>query len=338
MKNRMDKLWAMQVFTRVVECGSFSRAAESLDIANATVTASVRNLETYLGVTLLSRNTRTLRLTDPGERFFHQCVELLRHVAEAEAEVMEQTGSIAGQLRIESPAAFGKEVIAPLLAEFGPPRLWSGADPVTPRMRLVGLALRPAPVTDQWVAEGPGLGDLISATDGLALIEADQPQQEAEAIALAMREAVAAGRPVTLIAADRGLTRRVTAALDRWRLIPDDSAGRPLSLSATGLFLRQLAGLNGRALAVDSLLILLKNQRVAMADRGEHLRHARDLELHLRARGPAFPDAGFLRFWGDFFVGLAHGGRAWWVLALGPYALIMLARGARAAWRQGARE
>lgn len=187
---------------------------------------------------------------------------------------------------------------APLLAEFGPPRLWSGADPVTPRMRLVGLALRPAPVTDQWVAEGPGLGDLIGATDGLALIEADQPQQEAEAIALAMREAVAAGRPVTLIAADRGLTRRVTAALDRWRLIPDDSAGRPLSLSPAGLFLRQLAGLNGRALAVDGLVIMLKNQRVGMSDRGEHLRHARDLELHLRAKGPAFPDAAFLMDWG----------------------------------------
>lgn len=45
----MDRLWAMQVFVRVVECGSFSRAAESLDIANATVTSSVRKLEDYLG-------------------------------------------------------------------------------------------------------------------------------------------------------------------------------------------------------------------------------------------------------------------------------------------------
>ena len=187
---------------------------------------------------------------------------------------------------------------APLLAEFGAPRLWHGAAPVSPRTRLIGLALRPAPVTDQWVAEGPALGDLIPATAGLTLIEADQPQAEADAIALAMRAAVERGRMVTLIAADRGLTRRVTAALDRWRLIPDDSAGRPLSLAPAGLFLRQLAGLPGRALAVDSLLILLKNQRVAMADRGEHLRHTRDLELHLRARGPAFPDADFLREWG----------------------------------------
>jgi LysR family transcriptional regulator for bpeEF and oprC len=119
MKSRIDKLWAMQVFTRVVECSSFNRAAESLDIANATVTSSVRNLETHLGVSLLSRNTRTLRLTDAGERYFRHCVELLRQVDEAESEIMERTGNIQGQLRIESPAAFGKDVVAPLLTKFG---------------------------------------------------------------------------------------------------------------------------------------------------------------------------------------------------------------------------
>ena len=201
---------------------------------------------------------------------------------------------------------------APLVAEFGPPRPWHGEATVTPRARLVALALRPAPVTDQWVAEGPALGELLTATEGVSLIEADQPQAEADAIALAMRAAVAEGRMVTLIAADRGLTRRVTAALDRWRLIPDDSAGRPLSLSPAGLFLRQLAALPGRALAVEGLVTLLKNQRVAMGDRGEHLRHARDLELHLRAHGPAFPDADFLARWGE-----KREGRGAWAAWLG---------------------
>ncbi|MCG7200268.1 LysR substrate-binding domain-containing protein [Marinobacter pelagius] len=114
----MDKLWAMQVFARVVECGSFSRAAESLDIANATVTSSVRNLESYLGVTLLSRNTRTLRLTDEGERFFEHCTDLLRRVEEAEASVRDQKTSVQGQLKIEAPVGFGKAVIVPRLAAF----------------------------------------------------------------------------------------------------------------------------------------------------------------------------------------------------------------------------
>ncbi|MBM7059325.1 LysR family transcriptional regulator [Pseudomonas sp. UL073] len=114
----MDRLWAMQVFVRVVECGSFSRAAESLDIANATVTSSVRNLENYLGVTLLSRNTRSLRLTDEGEGYFEQCVLLLRQIEEAEGAVREKKGEIAGQLCIESPAAFARALISPALPAF----------------------------------------------------------------------------------------------------------------------------------------------------------------------------------------------------------------------------
>ena len=118
MKNRMDLLWAMQVFTRVVDCGSFSRAAESLDVANATVTASVRNLEKHLGVALLSRNTRTLRLTDAGDIYFKRCLEMLKLAQQSEYEVKGREAAVEGLLRIESPAAFGKEVIAPVLPLF----------------------------------------------------------------------------------------------------------------------------------------------------------------------------------------------------------------------------
>lgn len=114
----MDRLWAMQVFVRVVDCGSFSRAAESLDIANATVTASVRNLENYLGVTLLSRNTRSLRLTDEGLGYFEQCNQVLQHIADMEAQVRQKKGEISGQLCIESPAAFARALLCPVLPTF----------------------------------------------------------------------------------------------------------------------------------------------------------------------------------------------------------------------------
>ena len=114
----MDRLWAMQVFVRVVECGSFSRAAESLDIANATVTASVRKLEDYLGVSLLSRNTRSLRLTDDGEGYFEQCNQVLQLVADMEAQVRQKKGEISGQLCIESPAAFARALLCPALPAF----------------------------------------------------------------------------------------------------------------------------------------------------------------------------------------------------------------------------
>lgn len=167
------------------------------------------------------------------------------------------------------------------------------------RNRLVSLALRPAPVTDHWLTEGAALGPLLPATAGMTLVEAPDPRQEALAIALILRKAAADGQRATLVASDRTMARRVTAALDRWGLTPDDSAGRPLHLSAPGRFLRQIAGLFGRPLTVEGLLALLKHPVTCTggSDRGGHLRHTRDLELRLRRHGPAFPDAAALTGW-----------------------------------------
>lgn len=114
----MDKLWGMEVFVRVVECESFSRAAESLDLANATVTSSLRNLEKYLGVTLIQRNTRQLHLTEEGKAFLPKCKEILRAVAEAETDVKVHKNEIAGSLRIESPFALGQNLLCPALVQF----------------------------------------------------------------------------------------------------------------------------------------------------------------------------------------------------------------------------
>lgn len=114
----MDKLWAMEVFVRVVECGSFSRAAESLNLANATVTSCIRNLEKHLGVTLLQRNTRHLQLTEEGRIFFPRCHDTLRGVAQAETDVRTSVNDIAGVLRIESPFGIGQRLLCPALPKF----------------------------------------------------------------------------------------------------------------------------------------------------------------------------------------------------------------------------
>ncbi|MEO6299703.1 MAG: double-strand break repair protein AddB, partial [Paracoccaceae bacterium] len=100
------------------------------------------------------------------------------------------------------------------------------------RNRLISLSLRPAPVTDQWLVEGATLPDLVATTGDVTLIEAAGPREEALAIALILRDAVERGVRAALITADRSLSRRVAAALDLWRIVPDDSAGDPLALSA----------------------------------------------------------------------------------------------------------
>ncbi|TYB86447.1 double-strand break repair protein AddB [Oceaniovalibus sp. ACAM 378] len=175
---------------------------------------------------------------------------------------------------------------------------WSDADPARARNRLVSLALRPAPVTDQWMTEGPNLGDLAPATRDMTLIEAATPRQEALAIALCLRDAAERGETAALITPDRMLTRQVAAALDRWSLIPDDSAGRPLALSAPGRFLRQVAGLFGTRLTAETLLALLKHPLSNSAgDRGPHLRLTREFELWQRRKGPAFPTGETIMGW-----------------------------------------
>lgn len=177
---------------------------------------------------------------------------------------------------------------------------WLAApEPSARRNALISLALRPAPVTDQWMQEGRSLRDLPGATQDLTLIEAPDPRQEALAIALVLREAAETGTEAALITPDRMLARRVTAALDRWGILPDDSAGEPLSLTAAGRFLRHVAGAMGRRLTLEQLLVLLKHPLTATGSalRGPHLRFTRELELHLRRHGPAFPDAASLQAW-----------------------------------------
>ncbi|WP_108813304.1 double-strand break repair protein AddB [Loktanella sp. Alg231-35] len=177
---------------------------------------------------------------------------------------------------------------------------WSTqAPPNARRNALVSLSLRPAPVTDQWRKDGPDLDDLIAPTEALTLIEASTPRAEAEAIALRLRQAAEDGQTAALISPDRMLTRQVTAALDRWDITPDDSAGLPLALSAPGRFLRHVADLFGKPLTGEALLILLKHPLCHSnhPDRGDHLRHTHDLELHLRRHGPPFPTAEDLARW-----------------------------------------
>ncbi len=195
-------------------------------------------------------------------------------------------------------------------------RPWSAATaPVPRRNALVSLALRPAPVTDRWREEGPGFEGIAEAAAGMTLIEAPSPRAEAGAIALVLREAVDAGQAAALITPDRTLARQVTAALDRWRIEPDDSAGRPLPLTPPGRLLRQVADLIGTRLTGPGLLALLKHPLTNTGSdaRGEHLRHTRDLELEALRDDMPYPTAQSLTAWAG-----KHADRRSWAGWLAP--------------------
>ncbi|WP_050928787.1 double-strand break repair protein AddB, partial [Aestuariivita boseongensis] len=170
--------------------------------------------------------------------------------------------------------------------------------PSPARNAAVSLALRPAPVTDAWLGEGPGLRDLDKGFADVTLVEAPSPRAEALAIALRLRQAAEDGIKAALITPDRMLTRQVTAALNRWGILPDDSAGTPLQLSPPGRFLRHVAHLFQRRVTTDQLLTLLKHPLTrSTGDRGKHLLMTRELELYLRKTGNPFPDAPMIRAW-----------------------------------------
>ncbi|MEN8891568.1 double-strand break repair protein AddB [Planktotalea arctica] len=166
------------------------------------------------------------------------------------------------------------------------------------RNKVVSLALRPVPVTDGWLRDGPDLGDLPSAMQGITLLEPQTAREEALAIAMRLRMAAEEGKTAALITPDRMLTRQVTAALDRWDIKPDDSAGMPLQLSPPGRFLRHVIELFTRPLDAEALLTLLKHPMThSGSERGAHLLLTRELELSIRKNGPAFPDAASLGKW-----------------------------------------
>ena len=93
----MDRLQAMQVFTRVVDTNSFSRAAETLDLPRASVTTIIQNLEAFLGTRLMHRTTRRLSLTPDGAAYYERCVRILADVEETEAQFPERQQEAARQ-------------------------------------------------------------------------------------------------------------------------------------------------------------------------------------------------------------------------------------------------
>lgn len=114
----MDKLQAMELFTRVVETGGVTRAADSLGVPKATATTLIQKLEATLGVRLLNRTTRRVSVTPDGAAYYERCVAILGLVRETEESLGKQHATPKGRLRVDVPTLMARSVFVPALPDF----------------------------------------------------------------------------------------------------------------------------------------------------------------------------------------------------------------------------
>ncbi|MEP3331110.1 LysR family transcriptional regulator [Sedimentitalea sp.] len=111
----MDKLSVMNAFRRIVERGSFARAAEDLRVSPALLSREIKLLEESLGTVLLTRTTRSMSLTDAGQLFYDEASGILDAVSQVETRIRDGAGAIRGHLKVNASSSFGQTVIAPIL-------------------------------------------------------------------------------------------------------------------------------------------------------------------------------------------------------------------------------
>lgn len=115
----MDNTFStIPIFVAVVECGSFSLAAEKLGVTKSAISKRVTQLEDELGIRLLNRTTRKLSLTEAGKRYYDHVSQALALAQQGMDAVTELQGEPKGKLKITAPMSFGVLYIAPIIAEF----------------------------------------------------------------------------------------------------------------------------------------------------------------------------------------------------------------------------
>lgn len=114
----MTKIDDMALFAHVVKAGGLAAAGRKLGLSPASMTARVNQIEKRYSTRLLTRNTRSIALTDAGERFYSGCIRVMAEVENTENMLQESQGNLRGHLRISATSDFGRQYVAPALAEF----------------------------------------------------------------------------------------------------------------------------------------------------------------------------------------------------------------------------
>jgi len=114
----MDRFEEIQTFISIVKAGSFSLAAERLDIAKSAVSRRLSDLETRLGVQLLTRTTRRINLTESGRQYYLRCQTIISELEETEQSLLTTDIELAGTIRMATPLSFGISHLSPLINQF----------------------------------------------------------------------------------------------------------------------------------------------------------------------------------------------------------------------------
>ena len=114
----MDQLRALRYFSKVVELGSFSRAADQFSVPASSLSRRIADLEKNLGANLLKRSTRSVQVTEIGEIYFQQVQKILHQLEQSDETVRNYQAVPMGQLSLSCLVGFGEQVVLPLMDEF----------------------------------------------------------------------------------------------------------------------------------------------------------------------------------------------------------------------------
>ena len=121
----MDQLRALRYFSKVVETGSFTKAAATFSVPASSLSRRIADLERSLGANLLKRTTRVVQVTEIGQLYYTQVQDVLAHLERSDESVRSYQASPKGFLRISTMVTFGERILIPLLDESKQCALWT---------------------------------------------------------------------------------------------------------------------------------------------------------------------------------------------------------------------
>ncbi len=233
----MDRLTSLHLFIRVMEAGSFSRAARDVNLAQPTVTKHIAELERSLNARLFNRTTRNVAPTEAGLLYYEKCRAALHELDEAASLVRGDTAALTGALRIGTSIAFGRRVLTPLLIEFMQ---------LHPNMRI-DLACHDSyvDIVSHGIDAAVRLGKLADSSYGARTLGSSPWAMVASPAYLVLR-----GEPAVPddLASHDCLVYSTVHGSDGWQLI--QQGGNPVTVPLTGRFRsNNLSSLLGAALS-----------------------------------------------------------------------------------------